>query len=261
MEENKFYVYIWYYKDTGEVFYVGKGCGNRYKQLSQSRNSYFKNIISSEKENVAVRFYKEHLLEQDAFNIEKELIHFYWQKNECKANFHEGGCGGNTGNYDNPERSRKISEAAKKRIGPLNGMYGKHQSEETKKKLSEINLAKHKVLSPEHKQALIKANTGRVKTEEEKEKLREANLGKKMSPESKQKMLEHLCHFEYQVYLNNELQYSCLGRTALYNYCSTQYNISKGIVLKVINNTWKPTFNKHKFLATLEIKTIERCID
>lgn len=42
--ENNFYVYIWFLKETNEVFYVGKGKNNRYKSLS-SRNSYFLNII------------------------------------------------------------------------------------------------------------------------------------------------------------------------------------------------------------------------
>lgn len=32
MERKKFYVYEWYNIDTNEVFYVGKGCGNRYKE-------------------------------------------------------------------------------------------------------------------------------------------------------------------------------------------------------------------------------------
>ena len=36
-----FYVYEWYNVNTEEIFYVGKGCGNRYKQVSQ-RNYKFK---------------------------------------------------------------------------------------------------------------------------------------------------------------------------------------------------------------------------
>ena len=32
---KKFYVYEWYNIDTNEVFYVGKGCGNRYKTTSR----------------------------------------------------------------------------------------------------------------------------------------------------------------------------------------------------------------------------------
>lgn len=28
-----FYVYEWYIVETGEIFYVGKGCKNRYKSM------------------------------------------------------------------------------------------------------------------------------------------------------------------------------------------------------------------------------------
>ena len=31
---NKFYVYEWYNVETNEIFYVGKGCNNRYKNIS-----------------------------------------------------------------------------------------------------------------------------------------------------------------------------------------------------------------------------------
>lgn len=46
MEERKFYVYEWYIINTGEVFYVGKGTGNRYKSLN-SRNYFFQCMYNS----------------------------------------------------------------------------------------------------------------------------------------------------------------------------------------------------------------------
>ena len=138
-------------------------------------------------------------------------------------------------------------------------MYGKHHSQETKQILREKNLGKK--LSPEHKAKLIAANTGRKKTPKELEKLRQANLGKTMSKESKEKMMNNLCPFEYQVYLNGQLQFTCLGHTALWNYCKTEFNISGTIIEKVINNNWKPIYNKHKWLETLQILKIKRCID
>ena len=42
---NIFYVYTWTRLDKNYVFYVGKGHGNRYKDLS-SRNKYFTNIVN-----------------------------------------------------------------------------------------------------------------------------------------------------------------------------------------------------------------------
>ena len=66
--ENKFYVYEWYNVDTDEVFYVGKGCGKRYKEISR-RNELFKEYY--EKFNVDVRLLKENLSEEEAFYYEK----------------------------------------------------------------------------------------------------------------------------------------------------------------------------------------------
>lgn len=41
--ENRFYVYEWYIVETGEVFYVGKGTGNR-ALSSKSRDVLFEKI-------------------------------------------------------------------------------------------------------------------------------------------------------------------------------------------------------------------------
>jgi len=43
MDNKKYYVYEWFMKDTGEIFYVGKGSGKRYK--FKDRNYIFKDII------------------------------------------------------------------------------------------------------------------------------------------------------------------------------------------------------------------------
>ena len=146
--ENKFYIYAWFYKDTNEVFYIGKGCNKRWIDVVNHRNQYFKNIIKKEKDNIDVKKLKENLFEQEAYILERQLIQEYWQKGECKANFHEGGCGGNTGKYDDPERSRKLSIAASKRTSERNSMYGKHHSEKTKKILHDKNIGKK--ISEEH---------------------------------------------------------------------------------------------------------------
>lgn len=38
--EKRFYVYKWFNIETNEVFYIGKGCNNRYKDVSK-RNKLF----------------------------------------------------------------------------------------------------------------------------------------------------------------------------------------------------------------------------
>ena len=89
--ENKFYVYEWYNVDTDEVFYVGKGCGKRYKEISR-RNELFKEYY--EKFNVDVRLLKENLSEEEAFYYEKYYVEEYKQNGQCSCNLAEAGYGG-----------------------------------------------------------------------------------------------------------------------------------------------------------------------
>lgn len=180
---KEFYVYRWYYKDTNETFHIGKGKGQRYKEKNQSRNQYFKNIVEKEQDNVTSEILYDNLSEEEAWDLEKKLIKEYKAKGECKTNFHEGGCGGNTGNYNNLERSKKLSIAAKKRVGELNPMYGKHHSEETKEKIRQANIGKK--LTPEHIEKLKIANRGRKKTQAELDFITNLNKSKKCQKKQK----------------------------------------------------------------------------
>lgn len=258
MNQNKFYVYAWYFVESGKVFHVGKGTGKRCYNKSTHRNQYFKNIIAKYKDLVSVKILENNLSEQEAWDLEVKYITEYKAKGECETNFHKGGCGGYTGNYDSVERNRKLSEAASKRVGEKNPMHGKHHSEETKRVLHDKNLGKH--LTEEHKQKLILANTNREKTPKELERIRTLNLGKTMSDETKQKMLESLCEFEFQV-VYEDIEHICLGHAALYKYCLNTFKISRTIVDQIIENKWKPKFKKHLHLANLHIIKIKRCID
>lgn len=253
---KEFYVYKWYIKSTNEVFYVGKGTGNRCNEVTRSRNQLFQNIVKKHKDDVAVSIICNNLTEEEAFLTEKKLISDFWSKGLCRANFHAGGRGGNTGHYDNPERSFKLSQSAKKRVGQLNPMYGKHHTEETKQYLRQINQGKK--ITEEHKQKLIKANKGRPKTQKEIEFIRNLNKGKKMPAERFQKMMDTLCTYKYEVVLNNEKVYECLGRKALYSFCQNTFGISRTIVNEIIANKWKCKFQKHQKLKTLRIYTIKR---
>ena len=249
---------MWYYVETNHVFYIGKGKNDRYKQKTR-RNAYFLNIVNKYGSQVAVKIYKSDLTEEEAWELEKSLIKEYKSKNECEANFHEGGRGGNTGNYKNAERSKKLSESAKKRVGNKNPMFGRHHSEDTKKKLSELN--KGKKPSPQTIEAVRKANLGRKLTPKQIDAIKKRHTGKVLSKETYDKMMDSLCKFEYVILFREEEVFRCLGSTALYKYCKKVYNISKTIVNKILINVWKPIFNKHKELSDLKILKIERCID
>lgn len=64
-----FYVYHWYIKDTGEIFYVGKGRGNRYEEFHES--AYEAEKIRGMYD-TDVRFVKKGLTEDEAIELESE---------------------------------------------------------------------------------------------------------------------------------------------------------------------------------------------
>lgn len=67
----KFYIYAHYRNDTGDLFYVGKGEGNRYKS-KQGRNPYWQNIVKAHGYKAEILEYFE--TEGDAFQAEQSLI-------------------------------------------------------------------------------------------------------------------------------------------------------------------------------------------
>jgi len=89
--DNVYYVYEWYNIDNGEVFYVGKGKGRRWKAIA-GRNDYFTNYYN--KYSCDVRKTRIKLSEEDAYKIEIETIAKYKEKGQCICNFHIGGQGG-----------------------------------------------------------------------------------------------------------------------------------------------------------------------
>lgn len=64
-----YYVYEWFIKDDGRVFYVGKGKGDRYKQ---DKNSLFVDVKQAF--DCDVRFVEYGLTEYDALVLEEELF-------------------------------------------------------------------------------------------------------------------------------------------------------------------------------------------
>lgn len=71
---NNFYVYAWYYKTNNHIFYIGKGVNNRYKELKQSRNEYFKNIINKHFQEIDVKLLYENLSEKKLGSKKRKLL-------------------------------------------------------------------------------------------------------------------------------------------------------------------------------------------
>ena len=250
IDTNKiYYVYAWYYKDTGKVFYVGKGKNNRYIETG-NRNQYFKNIIS--KNEVCVKKLFENLSESEAFDLEIKTIKQYKQLGECKANFHEGGRGGNTGNYNNPERSRRLSEFAKTRVGDKNPNWGHRWTLEQRKHLSELNKGKS-FMSEETRKRMSEIRIGRKLSEETKKKLSNSLRGRKQPYSEIMNNWIAQLRYKYTVYQNNEVVYIGFSKKFLYKYCKNDLNITKNIVNELIEGTYQPTFAKHMFIKNISI--------
>lgn len=159
-----FYVYEWYICESNEVFYVGKGTGDRYLE-TRRRNKMFKDIYNTH--NCNVRFVKSNLTEEESFELEKETIAFY--KNNTKyriSNQTDGGTGGNTRKYYSQEELKMYSEkASKKRKGIIN----QGSNNPMFKKTWKYNKSENEIL-------------------EISEKIRKSNLGKTPSIETREKM-------------------------------------------------------------------------
>ncbi len=222
-KKNRYYVYEWFNKETGEVFYVGKGCNNRYLQKS-GRNQYFIDYYNEHECEVRKVFLN--LTEKEAFDKEIELIAYYRKTSNFRlTNETDGGdghpfkCGEENPKYgkgylikgkNNPFYGKKhtikvreiISNNAKERIGEINPFFGKHHNYRTKKILS--IKAKERLKMSENNPMY-----GKNHTEEARIKMSEAKKGKTLSEEHKNKVSEALKEkYKYEIHFNKGRKHS-----------------------------------------------------
>lgn len=164
---QKYYVYIWFLEDTGEVFYVGKGSGNRVTSL-KDRNRHFLNIRRKCKcDYRIVRYFDD---EEEAYRYELELGKEYKDKGQAWCCYVLG----KTDKYLSAELKKRISGTLKGNI-PWN--KGKRLSESHKQKLSQIK--KGKKQNEETKRRRSMSLLGHTVSEETRKKMSESMRGAK----------------------------------------------------------------------------------
>jgi len=139
---TNFYVYFHVNAQTNEIFYVGKGNGNRAKAKTR-RSDRWINYVN--KYGYYVRIVKDCLSNEDALELEELIIKVLGRKdtgNGVLINMTDGGEGGK-GKKTSEETRLKMSIAAK----------GRKMSDEQKKKLSEINKGKEYSIESRKKQS------------------------------------------------------------------------------------------------------------
>ena len=168
---QRFYTYA-YLREDRTPYYIGKGSGKRI--YSKDRT------IKPPKDKSRIIFLKKNLTEEEAFKHEIYMIDVFGRKDLGTGILHNrtDGGEGSSGCIPSEETKRKLSEVNK----------GKIVSEETRKKISETS--KGKTLSEEHIKKISEANKGHAVSEETKRKLSEAHKGNTLSEEHKRKLSE-----------------------------------------------------------------------
>ena len=188
-------VYLHRRMDTNEVFYVGIGVDKKRSNNKTRRNKYWKNIVN--KHGYTVEILHENISHDECREIEIDLIRKYGRKDlgtGSLCNLTDGG-EGVLGLIVSDETKRKLSEINK----------GKKVSDETRRKLSEMNKGeKHpffgktgegnpffgKKHSEETLKKMSESAKGRKHSEETLKKISEAAKGRKHSDETRRKMRE-----------------------------------------------------------------------
>lgn len=156
-----YYTYGHYKADSKQLFYIGKGKDNRFRE-KDSRSDYWRNIVN--KHGYSVEIFAEWESEEDAFIHEKFLINCFRDLTTlCNLTDGGDGCSGYVWTDKqkaklksrlHPNLGKKIPEHVCKQIG-----------------LSQLNVLRGPQ-SKEHSQKISKALKGKTKAPEQADRLR-----------------------------------------------------------------------------------------
>lgn len=195
--ENRFYVYEHLRSDTGAIFYVGKGTGNRYSVRSHHHRNEFWQRTEKKAGGFCVRIVAKDVDEELAFLVEQERISQLRIVGVRLCNMTDGG-DGTSGWVKTPEWRRKvgaahrgkvISEETRKKLSI--SLTGYRHTDEVKARMSASKMGMKNALGHKHsdvtKQKMSaahignKSRTGQKRTEAERLKVSIAMLGKSQS--------------------------------------------------------------------------------
>ena len=108
-----FYTYAHYRKDDGRLFYIGKGCGERYRK-SDNRNRHWHRVVK--KHGMEPKILAIWDSEKDALDHEKLLISIFRELGEPLTNITDGGeeNAGRRHTEESKNRLRKAHTCAKR---------------------------------------------------------------------------------------------------------------------------------------------------
>ena len=187
---DRFYSYVYLnsrkpgnYKYGGckfpfEPFYVGKGCGDRFKPSSKIGgkwgNKYLKNKMKKiGLDNIMIEFLGKNMTNEEACELEKEIISLIgrWDlKTGPLLNMTDGG-----------EGSVNISESQRKKLSEIQTRIAKHGSDSPRWGIT----YKH---TPEAREKIRQAGIGRIQSRETRAKISKAHIGMKPSKETREKI-------------------------------------------------------------------------
>lgn len=220
MQNKKYYVYVWKKIHNNEVFYVGKGTGNRYKSM-KDRNVYFKNIRNKyDCECEIVKYFDK---EEDAYDYELELGTYYKSIGQAKA------CKvlGNINKYIDYETLTKMKKTAfKKNNKPWN--KGKKMNEEFKENCRKRMIGTKQSEKTKKKRSL--ALKGHLVSDEAREKIRKAK--RKRCARYNKETLELIKEFNSMSEVANELN---VNLSSISLACKNFPKPYKGYCYKIID--------------------------
>lgn len=174
-----YYVYAHYKADDPEglPFYIGKGKNQR--ELSQTRNQFWKNIVS--KHGFVSKRLHENLTEQEAWHIETLLIEQYGKLSEgsgCLCNLSNGGEGA-SGVKHSVETKQKWSNAKKgKSWEEIYGVEQANKMREDRKKIKRVHSPETREKMSNSKKGNNNPMFGKNFTQEHRENLSKSRVGK-----------------------------------------------------------------------------------